>query len=227
MVFLLDENPAFPSVNLAEDDGLLAVGGDLSEIRLLEAYRSGIFPWDDEPLLWFSPDPRMVLNLETYKPSKSLYRLIKKGVFEIRFDSSFEQVIKHCSSVRTETWISNNFQKAYTGLHKKGVAHSVECWQDGKLVGGLYGLSLGSAFFGESMFHLVSDASKVAFYYLVRQLQAWNFTLLDCQVNNDHLISLGGADIPREAYLLQLSHALKNTSRQGSWQAYSPKEIIL
>ena len=99
MVFLLDENPAFPSVNLAEDDGLLAVGGDLSEIRLLEAYRSGIFPWDDEPLLWFSPDPRMVLNLETYKPSKSLYRLIKKGVFEIRFDSSFEQVIKHCSSI--------------------------------------------------------------------------------------------------------------------------------
>jgi leucyl/phenylalanyl-tRNA---protein transferase len=217
MVFLLDEQLSFPAVEFAESDGLLAVGGDLSEKRLLEAYRSGIFPWDDEPLLWFSPDPRMVLDLEAYKPSKSLYRKIKKNTFEIRFDSAFEQVIENCSSARSETWISNGFKEAYTKLHQKGYAHSVECWQEGRLVGGLYGLSLGSAFFGESMFHLVSDASKVAFYHLVQQLRSWNFSLLDCQVNNSHLLSLGAEDIPREAYLLQLKLALKNETRLGAW----------
>ena len=222
MVFLLDDEQGFPAVEFAENDGLLAIGGDLSEARLLDAYSSGIFPWDDEPLLWFSPDPRMVLDLGAYKPSKSLYRKIKKNIFEIRFDSAFEQVIENCSSARSETWISNGFKEAYTKLHQKGYAHSVECWQEGRLVGGLYGLSLGSAFFGESMFHLVSDASKVAFYHLVQQLQAWDFTLLDCQVNNDHLLSLGAEDIPREAYLLQLKLALKNETHLGSWSSATP-----
>ena len=222
MVFLLDDELGFPAVEFAENDGLLAIGGDLSEARLLDAYSSGIFPWDDEPLLWFSPDPRMVLDLGAYKPSKSLYRKIKKNIFEIRFDSAFEQVIENCSSARSETWISNGFKEAYTKLHQKGYAHSVECWQEGRLVGGLYGLSLGSAFFGESMFHLVSDASKVAFYHLVQQLQAWDFTLLDCQVNNDHLLSLGAEDIPREAYLLQLKLALKNETHLGSWSSATP-----
>ncbi len=223
MIFRLDREVLFPPAELAEPDGLLAVGGDLSPQRLILAYSSGIFPWHDRPLMWYSPDPRMVLDLDSYTPAKTLLRLVKKKRFEVRYDSSFAEVMTACRKTRVEgTWISPAFLRAYQRLHELGLAHSVETWLDGELVGGLYGVSLGGAFFGESMFHTVSDASKIAFYTLVRQLQSWNFTLLDCQVENPHLVSLGGVNLPRHTYLEALSSALQEETKKGSWAAHSP-----
>ena len=220
MIFYIEDELVFPPVKLANEDGLLCFGGDLKPERLILAYQSGIFPWADEPVLWFSPDPRMIINLETWKPSKSLRRTLKKGLFEVTVDQSFEEVMRSCATTRETTWISEEFVENYVKLHEMGLAHSFEVRQDGNLVGGLYGLSLGSAFFGESMFHKVTDASKVTFSYLIKFLHHYNFQLLDCQISNPHLVSLGGIDIARDDYIVVLEEALKGETIQENWQGH-------
>ncbi|RJQ13409.1 MAG: leucyl/phenylalanyl-tRNA--protein transferase, partial [Nitrospiraceae bacterium] len=201
-IFQLSNELIFPPPHLAEDNGLLAVGGDLSEERLLLAYSMGLFPWysEDDPVLWWSPDPRLILLPEDLKISRSLNQTMRKGVFKVTFDTAFEQVIRNCASLhlqdKGDTWITGGMIDAYIGLHHSGYAHSIESWFEGELAGGLYGVSLGSAFFGESMFAKKSDASKVAFVTLVQQLIKWNFTLIDCQVTTAHLKSLGAQDVP-------------------------------
>jgi leucyl/phenylalanyl-tRNA--protein transferase len=223
-VYQLNDYPVFPSPEEAEEDGLLAVGGDLSIDRLLEAYKTGIFPWYSEntPLLWWSPDPRLVLFPKKMKISKSLDRVIKKNPFTITFDTAFEEVIKHCAHVERKdeesTWITREMEEAYTQLHHAGYAHSVEAWCDGKLAGGLYGVSLGKAFFGESMFHKLTDASKVAFFYLVEKAKQWNFLFIDAQIYTPHLVSLGAEEIPRKQFLEILEVALNYRSYKGKWK---------
>ena len=196
-IFRLVEEPIFPPPDYADPSGLLAVGGDLSNERLLEAYRLGIFPWysDDQPILWWSPDPRLVLDLNDFKISRSLRKTLKREVFQVTLDHAFEEVIRACAVVPREaqngTWITNELLKAYVNLHGLGYAHSVESWFGGKLAGGLYGVSLGKCFFGESMFHLKTDASKVALHALVQRLRAGGFTLLDIQWVTPHLAQFG------------------------------------
>lgn len=212
--YLLDDihKTIFPDVDLAltEPDGLLAVGGDLTVERLTAAYQQGIFPWysEGQPILWWSPDPRMVLEPKNIKVSRSLEKTIRKNIFNITFDQQFQDVIIECSKPRlekgneqTETWILDEMIVAYIELHKAGYAHSVECWLDNKLVGGLYGVAIGNVFFGESMFSRVSDASKVAFVFLSKQLQEWGYKLIDCQVYTSHLESLGAGMISRKEFL--------------------------
>lgn len=206
-----DPDLDFPDVNLAlrEPDGLLAVGGDLRSERLLTAYRRGIFPWysDGQPILWWSPDPRMVLFPAGLRVSRSLRKVLDRQVFTVTFDRAFEQVIAACSEPRERsigTWITAQMHDAYCRLHREGFAHSVECWRDGNLAGGLYGVAIGRAFFGESMFSRESDASKVAFCHLVRQLAAQGFGLIDCQVHSAHLASLGAEEIPRSRFVQHL-----------------------
>jgi leucyl/phenylalanyl-tRNA--protein transferase len=192
---------------LSDPDGLLAVGGDLSAERLVAAYRLGIFPWysDPQPILWWSPNPRAVLFPDKLHISRSLKKRLNSAEFEVSCDQQFDQVIRHCSAIprgdRTAelavSWITEAMISAYTELHKLGVAHSIECSYQGELVGGLYGLAIGKVFFGESMFSLRTDASKVAFVYLTKQLQQWGFKLIDCQVSNPHLFTLGAEEIPR------------------------------
>ena len=204
-------------------DGPVAIGGDLSPDLLIEAYNKGIFPWfsdDDGPLLWWSPDPRAVLLLEDFKPSKSLRRLLRRGRFRVTFDQAFSEVVSACAEPRsnsTETWITPNMQRAYRTLYDLELGHSVECWEEDELVGGLYGISLGAMFFGESMFSKVSNASKVALARLVEQLLQWRFTVLDCQVMNQHLRSLGAIDIPRNQFLSLLSENRRHATRTGRW----------
>lgn len=198
-----------PELALDEPNGLLAVGGDLTPRRLLTAYRNGIFPWysEGEPILWWSPDPRAVLYPDELKISRSLRKTLRRGDYRITLDSAFEQVIAACAAPRSQqsgTWIVEEMQQAYRTLHRLGFAHSVECWHGEELVGGLYGVSLGKVFFGESMFSRRSDASKVAFAHLVRQLTAWGYPLIDSQVGNDHMFSLGVREIPRSDYLALL-----------------------
>ncbi|MDX1698937.1 MAG: leucyl/phenylalanyl-tRNA--protein transferase [Thiohalobacterales bacterium] len=197
----------FPDVEnaLVEPDGLLAVGGDLSSERLLYAYRNGIFPWygPDQPILWWSPDPRLVLFPEDLRISRSLAKTLKKHPFTVTFDTAFEQVIAACAEPRpgqAGTWITPEMQAAYVRMHELGHAHSVECWQAGELAGGLYGLALGRVFFGESMFTRITDASKVGFVTLVQMLQRRGYRLIDCQVRTGHLESLGAALIPRREF---------------------------
>lgn len=199
---------SFPPVNTALEDpnGLLAVGGDLSPSRLIEAYRQGVFPWYDstQPILWWSPDPRAVLLPENLKVSRSLKKTLRKGIFQITVDKAFERVIRSCAAPRINssgTWITPEMQQAYCKLHRLGLAHSVETWHNDELVGGLYGVSIGSLYFGESMFSRVSDASKVAFVYLVKNLERFGCPLIDCQVPNDHLMSLGATEMPREQFV--------------------------
>lgn len=194
----------FPDVETAlrEPDGLLAVGGDLKPERLLLAYRNGIFPWfgPDQPILWWAPDPRLVLFPEQLRISRSLSRTLRKQRFTVTFDTAFAQVVDECAAPRpgqAGTWITPEMQSAYRRMHELGHAHSVECWQHGELVGGLYGIAIGHVFFGESMFTRVADASKVGFVTLVQQLQASGYRLIDCQVHTDHLESLGAMMIPR------------------------------
>lgn len=223
-IFQLVKDIIFPKPELAEPDGLLAIGGDLKPERLLAAYVNGIFPWFSEgnPILWWSPDPRTVLMLNEFKVSKSLLQSIKKNSYEIKFDTNFSEVIKQCAIVERKhedgTWITKKMIKAYTELHKLGFAHSVETYFEGKLVGGLYGISLGKAFFGESMFHLKTDASKAAIYYLVEKLKTWNFNFIDAQVRTEHLISLGAKEILREIYLELLENSMKVETKIGSWK---------
>ena len=204
----------FPPVDsaLVDPNGLLAIGGDLSTQRLIEAYRQGIFPWfdDEQPILWWSPNPRAVLFPEDLVLSRSLRKRLKRHQFSVYADRSFTEVMRYCASVpragQNGTWITTDMLGAYQQLFEMGIAHSVEAWQDGKLVGGLYGVAIGGVFFGESMFSLVTDASKVAFAHLVRQLQRWHFTMIDCQVSNPHLLSLGAKEIPR----VKFKHLLDN-----------------
>ena len=222
-VFRLDERLIFPPAQLA-DDGLLAVGGDLSPERLLLAYSQGIFPWysEGQPILWHSPDPRMVLYADALHVPKSLAKVRRKGGFEIRLDTAFADVITACASTRRPgqpgTWITRAMKKAYVELHRQGYAHSAEAWQDGRLVGGLYGVSLGGAFFGESMFARVPDASKVAFVTLVERLLEWGIRLIDSQVHTDHVARFGAELIPRKAYLAALKKALAQDTRLGPWR---------
>ena len=208
-MFYLSENLKFPNPLNADLDGLLAVGGDLTAERLLLAYNSGIFPWYevDQPLLWWSPDPRMVLYPEKLKVSKSLQKLIKREIFKVTFNKAFSEVIKNCSIIKRDgqrgTWITEDMQKAYIDLHKLGYAKSVEVWRDEKLVGGLYGIDLPEKkiFCGESMFSKQSDASKVGFCYLVSELKKKAYQLIDCQMYTSHLKSLGAEEITRERFL--------------------------
>lgn len=215
----------FPSVDSATPEGLLAVGGDLRPERLLEAYRHGIFPWysDDQPILWWSPDPRTILFPDKLHISRSLKRSLRPGLFSVTLDRCFRDVMQHCAGPRPQypdggTWITAEMLEAYQRLHELGYAHSVETWQEGQLVGGLYGVALGGAFFAESMFAQVSDASKVALVSLVRHLQAWGFHLMDCQQSSPHVIALGAETIPRRDFLKHLTAALILPDRHGHWQ---------
>lgn len=218
-VYLLTEELLFPPPHLAEDGGLLAVGGDLSEERLLLAYSSGIFPWysDDEPILWWSPDPRLVLYPNELNVSGSLRKVLRKQVFRVTMDAAFPQIIAACASIRDSTWIIDDMIRAYCRLHESGYAHSVEVWQDGELAGGLYGVSLGRCFFGESMFSRRSNASKVALYHLVEHVKALHFDLIDCQVTSDHLLRLGAREIPRRQFLAEIKQSLKSPTLKGKW----------
>jgi leucyl/phenylalanyl-tRNA--protein transferase len=223
-IFHLSDEHIFPPSELADESGLLAVGGDLCEERLLLAYSRGIFPWysGHDPILWWSPDPRLVLFPDELRVSRSLKQTISKEIFRVTMDRAFESVIKACATIHRkengETWITGDMIDAYTGLHKSGYAHSVESWYKGELVGGLYGISLGSAFFGESMFTRKSNASKVAFVRLVQQLSRWQFTLIDCQITTAHLTSFGAREISRDEFNKKLSAALKDIGKKKQWK---------
>ena len=220
-----DPTAPFPPVELAlrDPDGLLALGGDLSPERLLSAYRHGIFPWysEGQPILWWSPDPRMVLRPDALKISRSLGKTLRKQPFRISLDENFAAVMAACAEPRTDsqgTWITADIHLAYQRLYALGYAHSVEAWQGEQLVGGLYGVALGRIFFGESMFARVSDASKVAFVHLVRQLRRWGFVLIDCQVYTGHLASLGAVPMPRAEFCAALGRHAGPPHRAGHWR---------
>jgi len=209
-MFLLSKDLVFPPVHLADKDGLLAIGGDLSLERLLLAYKSGIFPWYNpgEPIIWYSPNLRMVLFPKDLKISKSMKQIIRKNEFKITFNQNFKAVISNCKTIKRDgqggTWITDEMQDAYLKLHEKGIAKSVEVWLENELVGGLYGIDLGTVFCGESMFSKISNTSKLAFIYLVQKLKKENYKLIDCQVYNPHLESLGADEISREEFLKYL-----------------------
>lgn len=215
---------SFPDIDLALSDpnGLLAAGGDLSPERLLQAYSSGIFPWFEEgqPVLWWSPDPRMVLYPEDLRVTKSLQKTLNKAHYTVTLDKAFAQVIACCAQPRGDspgTWITDDMQQAYTQLFEAGHAHSVEVWRDGELIGGLYGVALGQLFFGESMFSFESNASKIALVNLVKQLRRWNYKLIDCQVSSEHLESLGAIEISRREFRQQLHELLPCPGKDAPW----------
>lgn len=213
-IFLLSDNITFPPPHLAEKDGLLAIGGDLSQERILKAYASGIFPWYTEgsPILWWSPDPRLVLFPDELKVSRSLRQCIRKGIFSISINTAFEQVIRSCAEIgrkgQSDTWITRDMEAAYIALYHAGYAISVESWEKGQLAGGLYGIILGKVFFGESMFAKKSNASKAAFVACVEHLKQRGFRIIDCQMKTEHLLSLGAREISRTAYLQILKKTL-------------------
>jgi len=213
----------FPDPNLADDDGLIAQGGELTPEFLLSAYCQGIYPWlcEGEPILWWSPNPRMVLFPNKFKARKSLQQVINKKTFELRIDTSFHDVIAQCSKIprpgQEETWITKDIIDGYVKLHELGFAHSFESYFKGELVGGLYGISIGSCFFGESMFFTKTDASKVAFYHLVQFAQKHQFEFIDAQQETPHLQSLGAEIIPRKQFLALLTGALKQKTLLGKW----------
>ena len=221
-VFRLDSRLIFPDPNLAEE-GLLAVGGDLKPERLLLAYASGIFPWYEEgqPILWHSPDPRMVLEADKLHVPASLRKAIKREPYRLTLDAAFREVIEGCAADRRNgdagTWITADMIEAYAELHRRGFAHSAEAWEGEALAGGLYGVSLGGAFFGESMFARRPDASKIAFVALVRRLERWGITLVDSQVYTEHLERFGAEEWPRKRYLAALQEALAKPTRRGKW----------
>jgi len=211
MPILLDQRVTFPSPVRANAEGLVAIGGDLSVPRLLLAYRSGIFPWTDKPITWWSPDPRAIFELDQFHVSHSLAKIIRKGVFQITIDRAFLEVMKGCAAPgpgRRSTWITREFLRAYTQLHEQGHAHSLECWQDGELVGGIYGVAIGGLFAGESMFHRASNASKIALYHLIEHLRQRNFALFDIQMLTPITSSLGAIQISRTEYLKRLALAV-------------------
>lgn len=223
----LEQDPSlFPPLEhaLDEPEGLLAVGGDLSPERLLNAYQHGCFPWyeDPQPILWWSPDPRCVIRPVDIHISKSLHKRLRKGDYEISFDRDFDAVIHHCATARGRsdgTWITPAMDEAYRALHRLGHAHSLEVWQNEELIGGLYGIAIGKVFCGESMFSLARDASKIALVHLAGQLQAWDFELIDCQVSNPHLLSLGAEEWARDYFAERLDSASKKAGpTPGPWQ---------
>jgi len=214
----------FPAIEsaLTEPDGLLAAGGCLSPQRIIKAYQQGIFPWysPGEPILWWSPNPRLVLFPEHLKISRSLRKTIRRGTFKLTYDHAFPQVMQHCAAPRDQesgTWITEEMYIAYTQLHQQGVAHSFEAWFDDELVGGLYGIAIGQVFFGESMFHKKTDASKVAFCCLVQQLSSWGYQLIDCQVHTDHLTSLGAEEISRHDFSKLIKQYCALQANENAW----------
>ena len=206
-MYYLSRDLFFPDVSLTHSSGIIALGGDLSPERLLLAYKSGVFPWfeDGEPITWWSPNPRMVLFLDELIVSKSMRNILNRNLFTVTFNQNFKEVISNCQKIKRDgqngTWITNDMIDAYCNLHELGIAKSIEVWQDGQLVGGLYGIDLGRIFCGESMFSKVSNASKVAFISLVNHLKTANYKLLDCQVYNSHLESLGCQEIDRNDFI--------------------------
>ncbi len=231
-VFRLDDRLVFPPVHLAED-GLLALGGDLRPERLLLAYSQGIFPWYAEnlPILWHSPDPRMIMTTRDLIVQKSLKKVIRRRPYTLKMDTAFLQVLEGCASVprpgQSGTWLIPEMVAAYTQLHAKGFAHSIEAWsEDGTLVGGLYGVSLGAAFFGESMFARAPDASKVAYVACVQQLDAWGIGLIDCQVHTEHLERFGAYEVPRLRYLELLKIAFDEPTKRGTWAFELDPEVF-
>jgi len=221
-IFQLTSQILFPPPHAASPDGILAVGGDLTPERLLEAYRQGIFPWyaDPDPIIWWSPNSRCVLFPEEIKVSRTMRQILRQKRFTITFDRNFPMVIASCQKKRPGqmgTWITDDMKEAYIKLYEMGYAHSVETWYEGVLVGGLYGVSLGRCFFGESMFSQINNASKAAFIILVRSLQERGFGLIDCQVCSDHLLSLGAREIPREIFLTLLQRLLSYKTFRGDW----------
>lgn len=221
--FLGDDPEAFPPPEKADRSGLLAVGGDLSPLRLLSAYARGIFPWysEGQPILWHSPNPRFVLTPDKLHVGRSLRKTLKAGTYTVRYDTAFAEVITACGEVprpgQDGTWITPEMREAYLELHRLGFAHSVEAWAEGELKGGLYGVSLGAAFFGESMFARAPDASKVAFVTAVERFKSWGFHFIDCQVETEHLARFGAEHWPRRRFLSALATALESPTRRGPW----------
>ena len=223
----LDSKAPFPPIDtaLTEPNGLLAAGGDLGAQRLVDAYRHGIYPWysEGQPILWWSPDPRMVLYVGEFRLSRSLAKRIKRREFEVRVDTAFDRVVDACARVprdaQSGTWITHEMSGAYGRLHELGYAHSVEAWRDGELAGGLYGVALGKVFFGESMFAHASDASKVALAALVALLQQRGIPLIDCQQETEHLASMGARPIPRRRFALELSELIHSNQVPAGWSA--------
>ena len=225
MIPWLDSHTPFPPIAtaLAEPNGLLAAGGDLTPERLIDAYRHGIFPWysDDQPLLWWSPDPRMVLFPAELRLTRSLKKRLRRRDYEIRADTSFEQVMRACAEPRPGqqgTWITDDMVNAYCALHAQGLAHSVETWIDGELAGGLYGIALGRMFYGESMFTRATDASKLAFAHLVRQIGRWGFGMIDCQMKTPHLAAFGAHEIPHSEFMRKLRELVNYPGQDGTWR---------
>lgn len=228
---LLSRELWFPPANISTSDGIVAIGGDFRTERLLLAYRSGIFPWPMKgyPLLWFSPDPRYVLLPSRAHLPRSLRKRMRRCPYEIRTDTAFSQVIRACGKVERPgqrgTWVIPELVRGYEQLHQHGVAHSIETWHEGELVGGLYGVSLGAVFFGESMFAIAPDASKVAFATLVGNLASWGFGMVDCQVHTEHLERFGAEDWPRDLFLSHLELCMGEPTRLGPWKFdLGPKE---
>lgn len=218
---MINEEYTFPHPNTSDKQGLLAIGGELNPQRILQAYSQGIFPWYEPgcPVLWWSPNPRLILLPNEFKLSRSLKKSLKKP-FKITIDTAFQQVITSCATYSgriNNTWITKEMNEAYTQLHHMGYAHSFEVWEDSELVGGLYGISLGRAFFGESMFHKTTDASKIALYYLAETMKAWGFDFIDCQLPTAHLERLGAKVISRNEFLYLLEQALKHPNKSGVW----------
>ncbi|MGE5526781.1 MAG: leucyl/phenylalanyl-tRNA--protein transferase [Rhodospirillaceae bacterium] len=225
MIPWLDADAPFPPLShaLKEPNGLLAAGGDLSVARLLAAYRQGIFPWYSagQPVLWWSPDPRMVMEPSGFRMSRSLRKRLRRADYEVRVDTCFVEVMRACAAPRAGqhgTWITREMTQAYHALHRHGVAHCVEVWQEGSLVGGLYGVALGRMFYGESMFSRISDASKIALAHLVRQLERWQYGLIDCQMHTEHLASLGAHSMPRAQFMRKLQELVNYPARPGQWR---------
>lgn len=229
---MLTDDLIFPPPELAEKDGLLAIGGDLRPERLLLAYSMGIFPWFDEdsPIMWWSLDPRMVLFPNKLKVTASLRQTLRSGRFQVTFDEAFNQVIAACAGINRPnqdgTWINAEMIKAYQALHQEGYAHSVEVWRENQLAGGLYGVSLGRIFFGESMFFRQSNASKVALWHLTERLKGWGFQLIDTQQDTQHLRSLGAETVSGEAFNKLLRQALQTATICGSWSLKNKKNIL-
>lgn len=222
-VYILGNDIVFPDPKDAEETGLLAVGGGLEPERLLLAYSTGIFPWysEDDPILWFSPDPRLIFELDEYKPRRTVRKLINSDKYSVRIDTNFESVIRYCAKVprpgQSGTWITEDMISAYIKLHQLGYAHSFETYQDNELAGGLYGISLGGAFFGESMFHLKRDASKIAFHRLVEKCRQFEFSFIDSQVPNDHMKQVGCVEISRGSFLERLEKCMAQETIKGTW----------
>jgi len=232
-VYLLDKELSFPAPEHANEEGIVAVGGDVSPERLLLAYRQGIFPWPARgyPLLWFSPDPRFALIPSRAHISRSLRKAVRKGGLQVTADTAFARVIRACAGVprphQQGTWITRELEEGYLGLHELGYAHSIEAWRDGKLVGGLYGVAIGKTFAGESMFASEPDASKVAFTTLLGHLVSWDFRVVDCQVHTEHLARFGATMWPRERFLSSWRAAVARPSRMAPWTlTMSPEDAL-